>query len=117
MGLFAELQSAATEAQRNLAELQGCADGDVNFVGPDGRGYVMVFRAADAFESQQLLHGYQDRAAVVATATRSQFAAAPVDWKRKRGTRLLPAPAKDALIASVDDNDPLHYVFGMIVKQ
>ena len=114
MRLFAEVQSAATEAQGHLADLTG---GEDNFVGPDGRTYTLVMRAADAFESQQVLQGYHDRAAIVATATRTQFDAPPLDWKRKKGTRLFPAPAREALIASVDDNDPLHYVFTLLVRQ
>lgn len=114
MSLFAELQSAAAEAQGHLADLTGGAS---NFVGPDGQTYTLVMRAANAFESEAVMHGYNDRAAIIATATRAQFSAPPIDWKRKKGTRLIPAPAVDAVIALVDDTDPLHYVFTLLVRQ
>jgi hypothetical protein len=117
MSMFAEMQVAATEAQSVIAQLQGVALNGFNFVGPDGRSYLMVFRTADAFESQQLAHGYQDRSTVMATATRAQFSAPPLDWRRKKGTRTIPAPPKDAIIASVDDSDALHYTFTLLVKQ
>lgn len=121
MSLFSEMQAAATEAQSTLAELQGMASGGKNFVGPDGAQYVMVFRPADAFESQSvsremLAHGYNDRSVIVGTATRTQFGAAPLDWRRKKGTRLKP-DARECVIASVSDDDPLVYVFVLLVRQ
>jgi hypothetical protein len=123
MSLSSEITSAATEAQSTLAEIAGMAsDAAGNFVGPDGAHYTMVFRAADAFESaaaarEMSLHGYQDRSVLVGVATRAQFSAAPLDWRRKHGTRLLPVPAREALIASVADDDPVFYVFVLLLRQ
>ena len=121
MSLFSDMQAAATEAQSTLAQLQGMASGGSNFIGPDGRAYVMVFRAADAMESQSvaremLTHGYSDRSVIVGTATRTQFSAPPMDWRRKKGSRTTP-DLRDVLIASVADDDPIHYVFTLLLRQ
>ena len=122
MSIFSELQNAATEAQGLLAQGLGMAEGAAgNFIGPNGQTYTMIFRAADAFESQgaareMVQHGYNDRSVVIATATRSQFAAVPLDWRRKKGTIVFPA-AQDALISDVSERDPLFYIFVMLVRQ
>lgn len=123
MSLSALLPAAAREAQGLLAQLQGMdASAEGSFVGPDGRTYTLLFRAADAFETQAAgremsQHGYLDRSVVIATATRDQFTSPPVDWRRKTGTRLVPAPAQECTIASMSTDDPLHYVFVLLFRQ
>lgn len=116
------LAAAFASAQKSLAVAQGmAADAAGNFLGPDGQTYTMTFRAADAFESaaasrEMTMHGYEDRSVAIATATRAQFAAAPLDWRRKHGTRLIPAPSADALISSISTDDPHHYAFTMLLR-
>lgn len=123
MSLASEITSAAAEAQGILAEIGGMASGAAgNFTGPDGKPYTMVFRAADAFETeaaglQMASHGYNDQTVVVATATRDQFAAVPIDWRARHGTRLVPSPAQDVTISTVATDDPYLFVFTMILKQ
>ena len=122
MSLADELSDAASEAQGYLAELQGSAPGEDNFVGPDGKLYILVFRAADAFESQAAgmemqSHGYGNKSLIIATATRSQFTVAPIGWRGLKGTRLTPAPSQEVTILSVATDDPLHYVINLIGRQ
>lgn len=123
MALADEIADAATEASGYLAELGGMQSTAAgNFVGPDGQRYTVVFRAADAFETQALgmemqSHGFGDKSLVIATATRAQFATAPLGWRRMKGTRLVPAPAAEVTILSVATDDPYFYVFPCVVRQ
>lgn len=123
MSLSALIPAAALEAQNLIAQLQ-CMDASAsgNFVGPDGRTVQMIFRAADAFESQaagreMTQHGYMDRSVVIATATRDQFDAPPTDWRRKKGTRIYPSPATECTIASISTDDPILFVFVLLFRQ
>lgn len=121
MSYAQEMQDAAAEAQGILAQIQGmAATAAGNFIGPDGRPYTLVFRAADALESHAALsemssHGYGDKSLVIATATRDQFTADPLGWRRQKATRL--TPRAEVLILSVATDDPLHYVFNLVVRQ
>jgi hypothetical protein len=123
MSLSSIISDAATEAQGYLVQIQGMASTAAgNFVGPDGKTYTMVFRAADAFEQQAAgmemqSHGFGDKSLVIATATRTQFSVAPLGWRRLSGTRLIPAPACPVTIISVATDDPNHYVFNCVVRQ
>jgi len=123
MSLSSEITAAATEAQGILAQLGGmAATATGNFTGPDGKPYTLAFRSADAFESQAAGmemqgHGYADKSVVIATGTRAQFDVAPLGWRRQKGTRLIPAPQTEALILSVATDDPLHYVFTLVIRQ
>ena len=123
MSLNSELQDAAAEAQGYLAQMGGMSEtASGNFIGPDGEFKTMVFRAADAFEQQSAaremsLHGYTDRAVVFAVASRDQFDGVPLDWRRKKCARLVPAPATECLIADVSTDDPLFYTFVLLVRQ
>jgi hypothetical protein len=123
MSYAALMRNAAAQAQNTLARLGGMEAGAAgNFVGPDGSTKTLVFRAADALEAQSVsremtLHGYDDRSVVIATATRDQFSSAPLDWRRKRGTRLIPEPQSECLIAWVSTDDPLQYVFTLLFRQ
>jgi hypothetical protein len=117
------LQSAFASAQRSIAVatgMSGTAAG--NFLGPDGRAYTMTFRAADAFEVQSMsremtLHGYDDRSVIIATATRAQFTAPPLAWRRQKCTRTVPDPSTECLVASVATDDPVFYSFVLLLRQ
>lgn len=123
MSLSSQLQAAATKAQSVVAQMSGMdptAAG--NFIGPDGQPYTMTFRPADAFEAEaasreMTLHGYTDRSVVMATATRTQFIDAPLNWRRKTGARQIPAPQQECLIASVSVDDPLFFGFVLLFRQ
>lgn len=120
---FAQLQAHATNAQKIMARHSGMSEtASGNFVGPDGRIYTMLFRAADALEvesaaREMTAHGYTDRSVVIATATRTQFPVPPLDWRRKKGTRTAPGPDTECLIHSINTDDPLHYVFVLLIRQ
>ena len=121
MSIFSELQTAATEAQSAFAQTQGAAAGVANFIGADGKSYFANFRPADAFESaaasrEMMAHGFNDRSVTVAVATRTQFLAPPLDWRRKKCTRLFPT-VREGLVADMSDDDPLHYVFTLLIRQ
>lgn len=123
MSYAAIIRSAAAEVQGILAQIGGTSSAtEANFVGPDGNEYIFVFRAADAFEQQAAgmemqAHGFPDKSLIIATATRAQFSAAPLGWRRMRGTRLVPSPAHEVFIMSVATDDPLFYVFNMVAHQ
>lgn len=118
-----EVTNAFRQAQSVLARLQGMPVSSAgNFVGPDGAPYTATFRPADAFESQaaareMTLHGFDDKSVVVATLTRDQFSAVPLDWRRKTATRLIPAPAQTCTIASLSIDDPVHFVLVLLFRQ
>ncbi len=82
-----------------------------------------MFRSADAFEAEaasreMTSHGYTDRFVLVAVATRTQFPAGPpLGWRRAKGTRTVPAPAIECLIASMGVDDPLFYTFVLLCRQ
>lgn len=122
MGYASEIAAAAAECQTILAKVGGMDDDAAgNFVGPDGRTYTLVFRAADAFETQAAglemqQHGHGAQSIVIATGTRDQFDAAPLGWRRQKGTMLVPF-RRDALISTIAIDDPYHYTFVMIVRQ
>jgi hypothetical protein len=122
MSLAALMRNAANTAANTLAQLQGMPAGaEGNFIGPDGRTYTSVGRAADAFEiaalgRQMTTHGKEQKSARVHTITRDQFDAAPMSWEWQTCSILYPAPATQATIASVSDDDPLFYVFTLIVR-
>ena len=117
------MTAAALEAQGELAQITGMAEGAAgNFVGPDGRTYTMVFAAVDALAAQAAgmdmqSHGFGDKSFVIATATRDQFSAPPLGWRRAHGSRLVPSPAADCLILSVGLDDPFLYTFAMALRQ
>jgi hypothetical protein len=118
-----EISEAFAEAQSALAQIQGMAeDAAGNFIGPDGKPYTLVFRAADAFETQAAgqemsSHGFGGKSVMIATGTRDQFSASPVGWRGQNSSRLIPAPATEARILSVATDDPVHYVFTLIFRQ
>jgi hypothetical protein len=117
------LAAAFASAQRSLAVATGMpAATEGNFIGPDGASYTMTFRAADAFEVQSasremLSNGYDDKSAQIATATRDQFTSPPLNWRRAKGTRTVPAPSAECLIASVGIDDPFFYTFVLLFRQ
>lgn len=123
MSLASEITSAATEAAGYLAQLGGMsAAAGGNFIGPNGQKYTMVFRAADAFETQAAglemqAHGFGGKSLVIATATRDQFPVAPLGWRQRKGTRLIPEPAATVTILSVATDDPTFYVFNCVLQQ
>ena len=123
MSLTSEITAAATEASGYLAQLGGmAATAGGNFIGPNGLKYTMVFRAADAFESQAAglemqAHGFGGKSLVIATATRAQFSVAPLGWRQRKGTRLVPAPEASVTILSVATDDPNFYVFNCVLQQ
>ncbi len=123
MSYASQLSSAAAQAESILAELSGMScSSSGNFIGPDGLPYTLVFRAADTNEIQaggreMTAHGYNDRSVLVATATRGQFTDPPLGWRRAKGTRLIPGPPTDCLIATISFDDPLVYVFIILTRQ
>lgn len=120
---FAQLQKHATAAQGIMARHSGMSEtAEGNFIGPDGRPYTLVFRAADALEAESAVremtsHGYIDRSVVIATATKTQFAAPPLDWRRKKGTRKAPTPEAECLISQIGTDHEMFYTFVMLVRQ
>lgn len=122
MNLFQQMQADANEAQETLAQMTGKPKAKKNFVGPNGQLYTLVFRPADAFESEvaareMTTYGYTDRSIVVGSASRDQFDDPPLDWRRKNATRVYPQPSAECLIASVNTDDPLFYVFTLLLRQ
>lgn len=121
MPLFTEIVAAAAEAQSVLGQLTGSPAPDrPNFTGPDGRAYLGVFRAANAFEAARLgsemqAHGFTDAAVLVLTATRTQFTTPPLAWRRQYLQRT--SPAARCLIHSVAVDDPLHFIFVLSTRQ
>jgi len=120
MSLASEMASAASEAQSTLAQLGGAAPGTKNFAGPDGRQYLGVFRPANAFEasavgSEMQSHGFTDAAVIILTATRAQFSAPPLGWRRQHLTRL--DLDQRCLIHSITTTDSLLYGFVLIHRQ
>jgi hypothetical protein len=122
MSLAALMQSAATSAQRTLAQLGGAAAGAMNVLGPDGVKYLGVFRAANAFESaavgaEMQAHGFTDAEVVILSMTRSQFSTVPLAWRRQQLSRLDLSPAVVYRIHSVGTADSLHYSFTLLSRQ
>lgn len=114
------MANSAREAQDILAQLGGAEPGENNFIGPDGRQYIGVFRAANAFESaaagsEMESHGFKDAAVMILTATRDQFVNVPRAWRRQYMNRL--APPQRYLISSISDTDSLLYAFVLIYRQ
>lgn len=114
------MRLAATEAEGILAQLGGAEPGVDTFIGPDGRSYSGVFRAASVFESQAVgsemeSHGFKDAEVMVVSATRTQFNAPPLGWRRQYLNRL--KPAQKCLVASISVSDSLLYAFVLIYRQ
>ena len=114
----AELTSILTSA----ASLGQSIVGE-SFIGCDGVTYTGTFRAPNAFDLaaaglEMQANGFPDKTIVALTATRSQFATPPLSWRRSKVPVVrLSSPAQSGAVASVGTDDPLFYMFILIVHQ
>lgn len=111
MGHFSDLQDAATEAQRELAEMQGMAAGGTNAL-HRGVGLVGVWGPPQVTEVMNQAGGYRRRSEITFTVTRSQFTEAPDTKEQIVRTDI--TPQVTYRIDVVDSTDVLHYVFRCI---
>ena len=114
MSYLSEVQAAASEAERVLANITG---GEGVIIG--GQTVHCTISAANAFQLEALgyemtEHGYRNQSLFIFTATRTQFASDP---RTARQTKLIrPSDPGDYTIHSVHAEDPLHYVF-IVIKR
>lgn len=107
MGFAAEMQAAATEAQRTLAEITGMAGtamGNTLLAGQTVP-LVGVYGRPQVDFIPQLAGGYRRRTHVPLTITRTQLATAPAP--NTKLTRIDLSPAITYNVESVDTQDPL----------
>lgn len=113
MSLFSEMQSAATEAQSNLAQITGTPDPATPNVLYNGETYIGVFGLPSPMEFPNLGGGFRKKTVVRLTLTRTQFTKAPVSQETLTRTDLsIPLGYR---IAIVDTHDPLHYVLTLVL--
>ena len=113
MSYLSEVQAAAAEAERVLANITG---GESCVI--CGQTVNCTVAAPNAFQQEALgremtEHGYRDAAVMVFTATRQQFATEP---RNAGGTYIVrPSdPTGKYLVHSVHFEDPLHFTFVVV---
>ncbi len=110
MSDFAFMQSAATEAQQQLAQMMGLpADSDGNVL-INGATFKGVYGHPQPVEIMNPGGGFRKLTIIMLTITRDQFVAPAQPQSQQTLTRTDIVPNLTYEIAKVDTNDPLHYV-------
>lgn len=109
MSLFAELTSAATQAQGIFAEMQGMSAGGTNFLVNGFKG-VGVWGASRVEEPINAGGGYKRKTWATLVATRSQFSI-PLPASKQAILRTDIAPQCHYTVDSVNTDDPIFVTF------
>jgi len=111
MSLFAEIQTAATEAQSTLAQMQGMPANGTNVL-YRGAEYVGTYGPPQVVEIMNPAGGYRKRFVVALTITRSQLTEAPDTKEQIIRTDI--DPPLTYRIDTVDSSDVLHWVLALV---
>lgn len=114
MGFFAEMQGAATEAERTLAEITGMAGtatGNTLLAGQTVP-VVGVYGRPRVDFIPQIAGGYRKKTSVPLTITRTQLATPPAP--NTKLTRIDVSPAISYNVESVDTQDPLVWAVSLL---